>query len=265
MPWTHEGLDGWLRKRHYADLQTDAPPDENKTDDEPEGLEGDSSAAWEHETLEMQPISSSSFAFSRGETVLSQTAENPVRTVSKHPTHSQKQESRAVFLSMEETSSASLQKRFCEQTGTVRGRPTDKRRVEVSVKNLSQDELRQLAQAKPNETRQYLQNEVMEGLKGNEEIRGDELMGVRWVVTVKHFCGRKVKARFVVQGYQAGDLEDEFLEAATPTPTLRAKHCVLLVAAHHGFELKEADVSGPFLARSRTTGGQARGSSKRAC
>ena len=29
---------------------------------------------------------------------------------------------------------------------------------------------------------------------------------------------------------------------ATPTPTRRAKHCFLQVAAHDGFELKKADV-----------------------
>ena len=55
------------------------------------------------------------------------------------------------------------------------------------------------------------------------------------------------KARLVTLGYQAGDLEDELLEAATPTPTCRAKHCFLQVTAHHGFELKEADVSVAFL------------------
>ena len=48
-------------------------------------------------------------------------------------------------------------------------------------------------------------------------------------------------------GYQAGDLEDELLEAATPTPTRRAKQFFLQVAADHGFELKKADVSGAFL------------------
>ena len=110
------------------------------------------------------------------------------------------------------------------------------------MKNLSQDELRQLEQAKQNEIRQYLQNEVMEALKGIEEIRDDELMGMRWVVTVKHFLEKKVKARLFVLGYQAGDLE-----TATPTPTRRAKHCFLQVAAHHDFELKKADVSGAFL------------------
>ena len=38
-------LDGWLRTGQYEDLSMDAPPDEDKTDDEPEGLEDDSSAA----------------------------------------------------------------------------------------------------------------------------------------------------------------------------------------------------------------------------
>ena len=66
-------------------------------------------------------------------------AEQPVRKVSKSPTKSSKQESRAVFLSVDVTSSALQQKRFGEQTRTVRGKPTKKRRVELSVKNLSQD------------------------------------------------------------------------------------------------------------------------------
>ena len=48
-------------------------------------------------------------------------------------------------------------------------------------------------------------------------------------------------------GCQASDLEDELLEAATPTPTRRAKHCFLQLAAHDGKKLKKADVSGAFL------------------
>ena len=107
--------------------RTWAPPDEDKTDDEPQGLDDDSSAAWEHETrqvkrkLEMQPSSSSSLARPKGEAVLSQTAEKPVRKMTKHPTKSSKQESRAVFLSMGVTSSASQQKRSIVGTsGTKR-------------------------------------------------------------------------------------------------------------------------------------------------
>ena len=45
LPWTHEGFDGWLRKGQNENLSMDAPPDEDETDDEPEGLEDDASAA----------------------------------------------------------------------------------------------------------------------------------------------------------------------------------------------------------------------------
>ena len=31
----------------------------------------------------------------------------------------------------------------------------------------------------------------MEALKGNEAIRYDELMGMRWVVTVEHFLEKR--------------------------------------------------------------------------
>ena len=72
-------------------------------------------------------------------------------------------------------------------------------------------------------------------------------MGMRCVVTVKHFPEKRIKARLVILGYQAGDLEEELLKAATPTPARRATHCFLQVAAQHGFELRKADVSGAFL------------------
>ena len=110
--------------------------------------------------------------------------------------------------------------------------------VEVSVKNLSPDSLRQLDQAKQTETRHNLQNDVLEVLKGREKIRSDKLMGMPWVVTAKHFPGKKVKARLVVLEYQDRDLEDELLDAATPTPTRRATHCFLKVATHLRFELR---------------------------
>ena len=61
----------------------------------------------------------------------------------------------------------------------------------------------------------------MEAREGNKEIRDD--------------------AGYI--GYQACDLEDELLEEANPTPTRRAKHYFLQVAAHHGRV-------GSFLARS---------------
>ena len=181
LPWTHEGLDGWLRKGQYENSPMDATPDENDTEDKAEGLENDSSAAWEHETrqvkrkLEMQPCLSNRLARPRDEAVLSQSVENthmqvkqPVRKVSKKPTKLNNQESRAISGSMDVTSSASQQKPFANRPGQFAASQLRKRKVEVI---LSQDELRQLDQAKQNEIRQYLQNEVMEKLKGNEEIQ----------------------------------------------------------------------------------------------
>ena len=171
-------------------------------------------------------------------------AEQLVRKVSKNQTKCQKQESRAVFLSMDEKSRAHHnKKRFVNRPGQFLA----SRKVEVSVKNLSQDELQQLEQANQNEIRQHLKSEVMEALKGNDEIRDDELMGMRWVATVNISQTKKVKARFVILSYQAGDLEDELLEAATPTPKSCVKHCFLQMEAHHGFEPKKADVLGVFL------------------
>ena len=67
--------------------------------------------------LEMQPSFSSSLARPRGETALSQTIEKPVLKVSKQPTKASIQASRAVFLNLEVTSSASQQKRFVNRPG----------------------------------------------------------------------------------------------------------------------------------------------------
>ena len=91
-----------------------------------------------------------------------------MRKVSKHPTKSSKQESHAVFLSMDVTRSASQQKRFVNRAGQFVASQLRKRKVEVSVKNLSQDELGQLEHAKQNEIR-HLQKEMMGALKGNRK------------------------------------------------------------------------------------------------
>ena len=86
----------------------------------------------------------------------------------------------------------------------------------------------------------------MKAFQGHEEIRYDELMGMRWVVTVKQFP-EKVKARLVMMGYQAGVMEDEFAGSGIAFSNSQCKHCFLQVAAHFGFELKKVDVYGAFL------------------
>ena len=80
-------------------------------------------------------------------------------------------------------------------------------------------------------------------LEGYDQIR-DNVTGTFLVVTVKqNLSKKKVKARLATPRYQAKYLEDELLEAATPTAIRRAKHCFLQVA-NHRFELEKADMSG---------------------
>ena len=105
----------------------------------------------------------SSLAQPRDEPVLSQPVEKThmqveqiVRKVSKKPTKSKNQKSRSVFQSMDVTSSASQEKRFENRPGQFVASELRKRKVEVSVKNLSQHELQQLYQAKQNENNSTL-------------------------------------------------------------------------------------------------------------
>ena len=88
-----------------------------------------------------------------------------------------------------------------------------KRKVKVNVKNLSKMNCVSWSRHSKTRYQQQLQNEVMEAFQGNEEIRDDELMGMRWVATIKQFPD-KVKARLVILGFQARDLEDEFAGSA---------------------------------------------------
>ena len=141
LSWTHESLDGWLRKGQYEDLTTDAPPDEDETDDELEGLEDDSSAAWEHETrqvkrkLELQPSSSRSLERPRGEEVLSQTfayipmqAEKTCAQSVPEPNEILKTRITCSFPEHGPDEQRITTKAFREQSRTVRGKPTEKKK-----------------------------------------------------------------------------------------------------------------------------------------
>ena len=129
LPWTHEVLDGCakdnmkpcrLMLHQRKTRQVTSQKDWMMIHHQCGSMRQDKS----RENLEMQPSASSSVTRPRGEAVLSQTVENIttqaeqlVRKVSKSPTKSSKQESRAVFLSTDVTSGASQQKRFVNRRG----------------------------------------------------------------------------------------------------------------------------------------------------
>ena len=79
------------------------------------------------------------------------------------------------------------QRQFVNRPGAFVTSQLRKRKMEVSTKKLSAEELDMLDGAKANEIQQYLQNEAVEAIKDQVDLTQEELMGMRWVVTVKHF------------------------------------------------------------------------------
>ena len=54
LPWTHEGLHVWLRKRHYDNMAKVMPPGDNGENDERDDLDNTSSAVWDQETRQVK-------------------------------------------------------------------------------------------------------------------------------------------------------------------------------------------------------------------
>ena len=111
-----------------------------------------------------------------------------------------------------------------------------RRKTEVNMKTLSDDELDGLDQAKASEVRQYLRNEAVDTI-----FTQVELMGMRGSSSVKHLPQKKMKAKLGILGYQVADREDEPMSAATPTPTQMSEQCFLQMAALDNLELEQME------------------------
>ena len=139
LPWTHEGLEGWLRRRQHENLPMGATPDEEDTE-----FRGRRTGRWlvcslgrmrhdkSRRKLEMHPNSSSSLAQPSDEGVLSQPVEKThmqvkqtVRKVSKKLNEVQIPKVTCSILEhVRRENSASRQKSICEPTWAVRGEPS---------------------------------------------------------------------------------------------------------------------------------------------
>ena len=82
------------------------------------------------------------------ETISSQ---EELRKISKTLVKTTKRELWAVFVSKDVTSRGSQQHRFVNRLGQLKASQLRKREMEVNVKNVSHDELRQFEWANPNE------------------------------------------------------------------------------------------------------------------
>eukprot|EP00969_Alexandrium_andersonii_P043827 1921866-Alexandrium_andersonii.AAC.1 len=98
-----------------------------------------------------------------------------------------------------------------------------KGRSEVSLRQLSAEELQELRARKFDEIDQWLQREVIE--PAWRSSRTDvKPMRMRWVITRKAESNA-LKARLVVLGFQDPDLE--FLPRASPTCSRRGRNLML--------------------------------------
>ena len=97
---------------------------------------------------------------------------------SRSPRNAGGRQNHAVFVSMEVNSNRH-QRQFVNRPGAFVTSQLRKRKMEVSTKKLSAEELDMLDLAKANEIQQYLQHEAVEAIEDKVDLTEQELMGMR--------------------------------------------------------------------------------------
>ncbi len=122
-----------------------------------------------------------------------------------------------------------------------------KKRVEVSLKNLTAGEKEMMAHAKGREIKYFLKEHVVSKLQEGEIVPKDQIMRMRWIVTWKRQEDgeKRGEARLAVLGF-----EDPFLgQEDTCLPTLQncSKQMLLQICAQNNWKLQKGDVTAAFL------------------
>ena len=122
-----------------------------------------------------------------------------------------------------------------------------KKRVEISLKNLNDEEREMINQAKGKEVREFIKEHVVERIAADEKIPPEQIMRMRWVLTWKRQEDgtKKGKARLVVLGFEDPYLGSE--STCSPTLNKRSKQILLQVCVQHGWNLLKGDVTAAFL------------------
>ena len=119
--------------------------------------------------------------------------------------------------------------------------------VEVSERNMTEEEREQMKVAKGTEVKKFLAADALKALPPHLQPSREVAMKMRWVLTWKREESgeRKAKARCVVLGYQ----DPFYAERQTMAPTMSrsTRQILLVVAASHGMRVAKGDVSGAFL------------------
>ena len=126
-----------------------------------------------------------------------------------------------------------------------------RRKTEVSVHTMTQDERKQMTEAKKLEADQWISNTVFTVAK-RAGIPKNRIMSMRWILTWKkvEHASPKAKARLVVKGFTDPDLIT--LRAESPTLSRIARNSLLQLAASYKMHLSMGDVKTAFLQGDRT-------------
>jgi hypothetical protein len=135
------------------------------------------------------------------------------------------------------------EQQFCRDASAYVTNFLRRRRVEVSTKHLTKEELQELSAAKGSEIKSWLKEEVVR-LLPEGMAREQDAMKLRWVVTWKTDDsdprGKKLKARLVVLGFQDPRLGER--EVNSPTMTRRSRGLFIQNAVNRRWTVYKADV-----------------------
>jgi hypothetical protein len=130
-----------------------------------------------------------------------------------------------------------------------------KKRVEVKLRDLGEDDQLRFAAAKDKEIRAWLGHKTVQRVaKG--KIPDNAIMRCRWLLSWKNangdeppgelaLNGKKAKARLVVIGYEDPDID--VVKNDAPTLTKDGRQCVLQQVSSHHWPLISFDISTAFL------------------
>ena len=126
-----------------------------------------------------------------------------------------------------------------------RARPL-KRRVEVSMRNLTREDRDAFTRAKQKEWASWLDKEAVEMVKDRLKVPRSHILRARWVLTWKNVGTEKVpKARLCALGFQDPRLTT--LPTSSPTLTSDGESAILQWIVNEGHLLESGDLKTAFL------------------
>ena len=122
-----------------------------------------------------------------------------------------------------------------------------RRAVEVSERNMSEEELELMKQAKHEEVKKFISADALLSLPPHLQPNRALAMRMRWVLTWKRSedGSKSAKARCVVLGYQ--DPNYEHRQTMAPTMSRTTRQVLLSLSAALKLRVAKGDVSGAFL------------------